>query len=103
MKKNKTLKLVAALLTMAVCLTNMSITSMAASPEQTFSISQKKITMNEGEYASIDACELEWPAWSSSNVKVAPVDEEGVVYAAKQGSARITAVGDTGTKKADVR
>lgn len=80
MKKSRTLKLMAGLLAMAVCFTNMSFTSMAAAPQETFSITKKAISMNEGEYTTIETSGVTQPLeWSSVNAKIATVNTDGVV------------------------
>lgn len=107
MKKSKALNLLTALLVMAVCFTNTSITSQAAPKQtftETFSITKKAFSMNEGEYAAVETSGVTQPLeWSSANAKIATVNTEGVVYGAKQGSTKIKAKSGDTTKAVNVR
>lgn len=102
MKKKTIPRAVAGLLALAVCLGNTSLTALAAAPNETFTITTKAFSMNEGEYASIETTAAQPLEWSAANAKIVDVDG-GVVYGKKQGSTKVTAKLDTVKKSVNVR
>ncbi len=101
--KKTIMKLVAGLLAMAVCFGNTSMTTLAAAPDETFAFSKKAVSMNEGEYATIETTASQPLEWSAANAKIVDVNEDGVVYGKKQGSTKVTAKLGTVKKTVSVK
>lgn len=101
--KKTIMKLMAGMLAMVICFGNMSLTSLAAAPGETFNFTAKSVTMNEGEYASIQTTATQPLEWSASNIKVIDLDDNGSVYGKKQGSSKVTAKLGTVKKSLNVK
>ncbi len=101
--KKTIMKLVAGLLAMAVCFGNTPMTTLASAPDETFTFVKKSVTMNEGEYATIETSATQPLEWSAANLKIVDLNEDGVVYGKKQGSTRVTAKLGTVKKNTNVK